>query len=282
MEGSVTSRQVDLDGLRVHLVEAGKEGAPVMLLHGGGLDSALLTYRHALSPLSRHHRVLAPDWPGYGGSDKPDIPYSIEYYIEVLDRLLTALKLERSSLVGLSLGGGAALGFSLRWPERVDRLVLIDSYGLGSDVPGGKLSHIFVRLPFISELTWKWLGLSRRLTRWSLESIFHDKRAVTDDLVDEVYQIMKDPSTGSAFRSFQRNELSWEGLRTDYVDRLNDLEVPTLLVHGGHDSLVPVAWAERAHRLIPHSRLHVMPDAGHWPPREQPEEFNRIVTEFLR
>jgi pimeloyl-ACP methyl ester carboxylesterase len=97
---------VDVDGLRVHALAGGEDGSPVLLLHGGGIDSADFTYRFAIGPLSQEHRVFAPDWPGYGRSDKPQVEYTVPFFIDFLGRLLDALGLERTSLVGLSMGGG--------------------------------------------------------------------------------------------------------------------------------------------------------------------------------
>ena len=131
MENNIEDGWVEVDGLRVHCLKAGEGDVPVLLLHGGGYDSASLSYKHGIGPISEHHRVFAPDWPGYGESDKPEMQYSTEYYVDFLGRLMDALGLETASLVGISMGGAIALGFSLRSPQRVDKLVLVDSYGLG-------------------------------------------------------------------------------------------------------------------------------------------------------
>ena len=104
----------EVDGLRTHYLKAGEGNAPVLLLHGGGYDSASLSYKHAIGSISRHHQVFAPDWPGYGQSDKPEIEYSTEYYVGFLGRLMDVLGLKKANLVGISMGGAISLGFSLR------------------------------------------------------------------------------------------------------------------------------------------------------------------------
>src|SRR3712207_2523015 len=88
---------VEVDGLRVHYLKAGEGNEPVLLLHGGGYDSAALSYKHAVCPISEHHRVFAPDWPGYGQSDKPRMEYTTEYYVGFLGRFMDAL--DRKSVV---------------------------------------------------------------------------------------------------------------------------------------------------------------------------------------
>jgi pimeloyl-ACP methyl ester carboxylesterase len=151
----IQARWVDVDGIRVHCLTAGGAGSPVVLLHGGGIDSASFTYGHIIRPLSTGaHRFLAPDWPGYGQSDNPNLDYTMDFYVGFLGRLLDALGLERASLVGISMGGGAALGFALRSPQRLEKLVLVDSYGLGSGVPWGRLGYLMVRVPFVDKLTY--------------------------------------------------------------------------------------------------------------------------------
>ena len=272
---------IEVDGLHTHYLKAGEGSAPVLLLHGGGYDSASLSYKHAVGSISRHRQVFAFDWPGYGQSDKPDVEYSTEYYVRFLDRLMNALGLEKANLVGISMGGAISLGFSLRSPQRVEKLVLVDSHGLGREVPGGVASSAVVRLPFLNRLMWAALGRSRRMVELSLRSVFYDPRAVTKDLVDEVFELAKKPGVGQAWRSWQRNEIRWRSLRTNFVDRLHEVAVPTLILHGAQDKYVPVAWARRAHTLIEDSELKVFPRCGHWLTLEKPAEFNKTLLEFL-
>jgi pimeloyl-ACP methyl ester carboxylesterase len=268
--------------LRIHYFASGeRRNAPVLLLHGGGYDSASLSYKQSIGPISEHHQVFAPDWPGYGESDKPKMEYSTEYYVDILGRFIDALGLEKTSLVGISMGGAISLGFSLRSPQRVEKLVLVDSHGLGGEVPRRAMSYALVRVPLLNKMVWAALSRSPRMVRRSLQTVFYDPRAVTEDLVDEIYQLAKKPGVGQAWRSWQRNEIGWEGFHTNFVERLHTLEVPTLILHGADDKYVPVSWARRAHKLIKDSELHVFPQCGHWLTREKPGEFNRAVLEFL-
>lgn len=268
-------------GLRIHCLVAGEEGPPVVLLHGGGIDSARFSYRHAIGALARGHRVFAPDWPGYGESERPDVEHTLGLYVGLLGPILDALELERTSLVGISMGGGAALGFSLRSPERVEKLVLVDSYGLGSEIPWGRLGYLLARAPLVNNLAWASLRRSPRMVRWSLYNVVYDWHEVTEEMVEEARRMLDRPGAGRAFQSLQKNEVGWKGLRTDFVNRLGSLRVPTLIVHGEHDRAVPVAWARGAHASIPDSEIYVLPSCGHMPPRERPEEFNEAVRRFL-
>jgi pimeloyl-ACP methyl ester carboxylesterase len=159
--------------------------------------------------------------------------------------------------------------------------VLVDSHGLGKEVPGRVMSYVLVRLPLLNRVMWAVMGRSRRMIRWSLRTVFHDPQVVTKSLVDEVFQEAKKPGAGEAWRSWQKNEIKWSGLHTNFVDTLHALAVPTLILHGEQDRYVPVSWAQRAHTLIKDSELCILPQCGHWLTREKPTEFNRAVLEFL-
>ena len=272
---------LEVERYRIRCLTAGTNGPPVLLLHGGGIDSASFSYKYAIEPLARSHRVFAPDWPGYGESDKPDLEYTVGFYTGFLGNLMDALQLECANLVGISLGGGVALSFALRSPQRVEKLVLVDSYGLGDEVPGRRLGYLMVHARLTSSLTRALLRHSRRVVRWSLYSAFYDRRAVTDEMVEEAYRLANQPGAWRAFSSFQRSEVGWNGLRTSFVDRLHEIKAPVLIIHGANDGFVPVAWARRAHERIAGSELHVLSDCGHIPPREHPEEFNWLIGEFV-
>ncbi len=271
-----------VDGLRVRCLTAGKEGAPpALLLHGGGFDAADFSYRYAIEPLSRLRPVVAFDWPGYGGSDKPNLRYDLAFYARFLERLMDSLEIQRAALVGISMGGGAGLSFALRSPERVEKLVLVASYGLGKDMPYGRLGYLLAHAPLAADLVYALLRRSRSSLRWGLRRIVLDPRVVSDDLVEEARRLLNQPAAGRAFRSFRRSEMGWDGLSTDLSHCLGELAASTLLVHGEHDRVVPLKWAQRAHERLPNSELCVLRDCGHWPPRERPDEFNWAVVTFL-
>src|SRR5919202_5626925 len=193
---------VEVDGLQIHYLKAGKGDAPVLLLHGGGYDSASLSYKHVIGPISEHRRVFAPDWPGYGESDKPKMRYTTEYYVTFLGHLMDALGLEKASLIGISMGGAISLGFSLHSPQRVEKLVLVDSHGLGKEVPGRVMSYAMVRLPLLNRLVWTLMSRSRTMVKWSLRTVFHDPQFVSSSLVEEVFQAAKKTESGKAWRSW--------------------------------------------------------------------------------
>jgi pimeloyl-ACP methyl ester carboxylesterase len=273
---------LNVAGLRIHCMIGGASGPAVLLLHGSGFDAAGVSFGCAMATLAAECRVFAPDLPGFGDSDPMPDGWGFADYSAFLSQLLTALGLRRASLVGTSMGGGIALGFALDAPERVERLVLIDSACLTNAIPGGRATWFAVHLPGLSALQWRILASSRRAMRWLLRrSIPHRPEGVTPALLDQVMKGMRKPGAAAAFRRWERQEVRWHGLRTNYVDRLPGLAVSTLILHGADDPLLPVAVAERAHRLIPNSRLEVIADCGHLAPLDQPDAVSRALREFL-
>ena len=278
---TIQERWIEVKGPHIHCLAAGERGSPVVLLHGAGINSAALSWRLAIGPLAQEHRVFAPDFPGYGQSDKPEVVYNTDYYVDFVLHLLDALQLSQVALVGLSMGGAIALGFTLRCPERVTRLVAVDPYGIMPKVAWHKLSYLYVMTP-LNELTYWFFRKSRWMQRWTLlAGLISSPDRLSDELLDEVNKAAQDPAAGKAFASFQRYDLGWNGLRTDYTHRLHEIAVPTLFVHGEKDTSVPLVYAQQAHALVKDSQLYVMSGCLHWPMRDKPEEFNRVVTAFL-
>ncbi|MFC6939835.1 alpha/beta fold hydrolase [Salinirubellus sp. GCM10025818] len=252
-------------------------GDPVVLLHGCGLDAATVSYRYLLPELAEDHRVHAIDFPGHGHSDKPSTRYTTAFFRRVLRAYLAELGVESPSLVGISMGGSVALGHAL--DHDVDRLVLVDSYGLGGDAHWRPAASVGLRIPLVHRGWWRSLGSSQATVRGHLRSV--TAGTPPEDLVEDVYAAVQDDAVGRTVRSWQRSEFRASGLQTDYHDRLAGLETETLLVHGESDPLLPASWSERAADLLPNAQLEVYERTGHWPPRERPERFNADVTGFL-
>jgi len=264
-------REVDVRGYT-----AGS-GDPVVLLHGCGLDAATVSYRYLLPELAADHRVHAIDFPGHGHSDKPATRYTTDFFRRVLDAYLEESGVESPSLVGISMGGSVALGHALE--HDVDRLVLVDSYGLGGDAAWRPAASVGLRIPMAHRGWWQGLTASPSSVRGHLRSVTAGTPPA--DLVEDVYAAVQDDAVGRTVRSWQRSEFRASGLRTDYRDRLAELEAETLLIHGRSDPLFPASWSERAAESLPNGSVRVYDRTGHWPPRERPGRFNDDVVGFL-
>ncbi len=270
-----------VDGCRIAYRRAGTDGPAVVLLHGGGIDDSALSWRHTIDRLGDEYQVYAPDWPGYGNSE-PDGEHTIERYAELLAGFLDAVGLDSATLVGLSMGGGAALTVALDRPARVDRLVLVNSYGLGERLPVGSLWKAAANIPGSNAMGWAAMGLSAELARIGLTPLVSSGASLDSEFVSEFRDRAGAPGAGTAFEAFQRNEITPRGrARTDYSDRLPMLSVPTLLVHGTDDPIVPEEWSVDAAASIPGAEVAIIDNCGHWTPRERPDRFGELLTEFL-
>ncbi len=270
-------------GARVDYRTGGQEeGRPVVLLHGGGTDSGMLSWRDTIPALvEAGFRIYTPDMPGYGDSPLDQRPSTVQNLIGYLDGLMDAWALDRAALVGVSMGGAVAIGYALSQPTRVDRLVLIGTYGIQDRAPFHRLSYLYVRIPWLTRLSWALMRRSRALTRYSLRQIVRNPGARNEALVDEVLAAMESPGAQRAFGEFQRDEIRWRGVKTNYLHRLPEIDVPVLLIHGSHDIGVSVRDAERAAAHLRNGRLEIIAGAGHWTQRDDPERVNRLLLDFL-
>jgi len=275
------SNYVTVRNIKTHYLKAGVGDSVVVLLHGGGLDNARLSWGLLIPELAKNHLVIAPDLPGYGQTDKPDVIYDLAYYNQFFPEFMDALGIKQANLVGISMGGAISIGYALIHPERINRLILVDSYGLQRKTAFHQLSYLFVNIPGVRSLTY-WLIKSRPMVRYSLKMILKRSGSVTDELVEKVYEQLLIPGVTRAFSDFQNAELTWDGLKTVFMDRLQEIKAKTLIIHGGKDSLVPLEPSREAHEKIQNSEFKIMAGCGHWPQRDNPEEFNQVVREFLK
>jgi pimeloyl-ACP methyl ester carboxylesterase len=224
--------------------------------------------------------VIALDLPGYGRSDTPDEKFVISYYVQFFEKFISELGFTKFSLAGISMGGAIAIGYTLQNPKRVDKLVLVDSYGLQQKAPFHKLSYLYVNFPGVRTLTW-WLARQRWMIKYSLGSILKRPGSITEELLERVHQQALQPGAGQAFADLQDGDITWSGLKTVFLDRLPEVQQKTLVIHGGEDTLVPLSASQEAARLIPNAEFTLLEGCGHWPQRDNPAAFNQLVTEFL-
>ena len=189
--------------------------------------------------------------------------------------------INQAALAGISMGGAIAIGYTLENQNRVSRLILIGSYGIQDKAPYHHLSYFMIRMPWLMNGTWALTRGSRWAARYSLNTIIRNPESRTEELVDEVVEAMQNLNSQKAFGQFQRDEIFWNSIKTNYTDRLSEITIPVLIVHGTHDIGVPLKYAQRAATCLPDARLEVIENAGHWTQRDYPETFNRLMLEFL-
>lgn len=259
-----------------------------MLLHGGGVDSASLSWG-GIGPRLAHagYRVIAPDHPGYGHSPSSPLPATQERLVSYISELADALGLDRYAVGGLSLGGGMTIGHVLDHPSRVTGAMLLGSYGLMHRLSDGALSlprqaltWAMVRTGVLGATT-RWAGTNRTVMVTCMRQLIRDRAQLTDELMAEVMAAAGRPDSFTAFEQWQCDQVRWNRLRTDYSPRLGSIGVPVLVVHGDRDTGVPVAHARAAARSIPGAKLTVVPAAGHWVQRDNPDVVLAAMVEFL-
>lgn len=266
---------VRLGGAQTYYAVAG-EGPPLVLVHGLGGSS--IFWQRNVGPLARHFKVFTLDIPGFGRSEKPRFEYGLTNGIGVLSDFIDAMGLERASLVGNSMGGLLCLALALRLPHKAERLVLVDAAGLGKEVT---LPIRLASVPILGEL---FLGKSRGFIRNEMRNLFYDPSYLTEELVDDVYESRRSPGARYAFLATLRNGVSFLGIRDAVIlqNELHQLTTPTLIVWGAQDRLFPLAHAYAAHDHIRGSTLQVFDECGHCPHIEKADQFNELISDFLR
>ena len=274
----VEEQKIEVEGLPTRYLTAG-EGPPLLLLHGVG-DNAL-DWRWVMPALASAYRVYAPDLPGSGGSANPRSDYSPAFFTRFVAAFLNALEAERAAVVGNSLGGLVGLRLALAEPERVAALGLVSSAGLGREVSYALRS---LALPGYGKLTVTWgkrhLGAAQRaLGRSAL--LFARPRRVPREWLKEQYRLARLPGFLEAQLATVRAQVGLRGQHEVLVDRLAQVERPTMVVWGTRDRVLPYSQAKEAFSRLQEGYLELIPECGHLPHVEQPERFVSSLHRFL-
>ena len=288
----VRSGFLDVGSLRVHHMQGGR-GTPVIFIHGLG-SSGYMEWRRNLETVAERHRVLAPDLPGYGRTDKPRVRYTIPYFARFIRSYMEESGLRSAALIGASLGGRVALEVALEEPKRVRKLVLVNTLGLGRpQVRMAQIAYSLVTIPRVGEAV---MGLARDALTWAPRTVVRRFAArysgtgadlaltMDDGYLSDLREMYALEGYRSAYLSTVRslvNPRAIFGGHHDVTRRLNELKIPVQLIWGANDPLFPLAHAERARSMIERASLAVIDGAGHTPQAERPEEFNRVLHRFL-
>jgi pimeloyl-ACP methyl ester carboxylesterase len=280
LDGSIEVQKVTIHGHRRAFVKMGK-GPALLLLHGLGCDHT--TWLPVIEQLSRRYTVIAPDLLGHGESDKPRADYSVGGYANGMRDLLTVLNIDKVTVVGHSLGGGVAMQFAYQFPERTERMILVAPGGLGPEVtpliravtlPG---FHAVMAALTVRGVRHVGIAGMRALSRSGL-AITHDLDEVAD-----IYDTFKDPKARRAIAHVVRAVVDSRGQLVTMVDRAYLTQaMPMLIVWGSEDKVIPVKHAETALLVAPGAVVEVLGNSGHFPHKDHPERFVKVVNDFIR
>jgi pimeloyl-ACP methyl ester carboxylesterase len=274
---TVDHKLLEINGVTIAYHDHGK-GQPVVLVHGYGTFSFSWTY--LLEKIPKNRRYITLDLQGFGYSEKPsNIDYSPYAQAKLLTTFINQLNLENVVLIGHSFGGAIIL-LALFSPDRkvaVSGLILIDSAGYYQQLPGflkklriPLLSSIGIRL--ISEWT---------MTQWTLNEVFYDRSKIRDELVQEYSKILKLPGAKKSFLKSARQVLPKREALDELQANFKRISVPTLLIWGQEDKVIPVENAYKFQKDIPHAELRIITNCGHAPQEECPGETINLIENYL-
>jgi pimeloyl-ACP methyl ester carboxylesterase len=251
----------------------------ILLIHG--IAGSSRTWEHVIPLLARDYSVVAPDLVGHGASAKPPGDYSLGAQASALRDFLSILEIERVTVVGQSFGGGVGMQFSYQYPENCDRLVLVGSGGLGREVnwllrflatPGVEYVLPILFPSFVRDRGNDIIGFLHRAG-------FRNARAIE---MWRAYASLTESEGRNAFVRTLRAVVDPGGQSVSAMDRLYlSARIPTLIIWGDRDNIIPVSHAYAAHDVILGSRLEIIQGAGHFPHVEEPLRFVEILSEFI-
>ena len=269
-----SSQFIPIGGMNVHFRDEGPstDSIPLVLLHG--TSSSLLTWDACTKEWVKNHRVLRMDLPGFGlTGPNPEQDYSIETYVSFLDSFLKTKKVAQCYLAGNSLGGLIAYHFAAMYPNKVKKVILIDPAGYPIQNAKGSLAFTLGRIPILKNILTVITPIS--IVRKSLEDAYGNKSLVSDDLVVQYRDMACREGNRNALLIRLQNDQSGD---TTLVSKLI---MPTLVIWGALDQLIPLGNAYKFQRDLPLDELAILPGVGHVPMEETPELVIPLVSEFI-
>ncbi|BAU13251.1 putative hydrolase [Leptolyngbya sp. NIES-3755] len=269
---------VQVGSVNTRFWQAGQGKRTILLLHGAGGSAEFWFYN--LPALARKHRVIAIDMVGSGRSDKPSACYSLQFQAEFIRNFMDAMSIDSAILVGHSMSGGAALQLPLMASERIDKLVLVGSFGLGREVT---FAARLATLPFAVQS----LQPAPSVMRPMLKQNVFDVDRIPQEWIDLRYPIFALPGRKEPLIQMARTNLCLRGVKESVyqpiVNNLPAIKAPTLIIWGKQDRIIPIAHAHIAAKTLPNAEQPLLIDqCGHYPHLEYPEQFNQAVLEFVQ
>jgi pimeloyl-ACP methyl ester carboxylesterase len=268
----ILEKSININGIKICYREHG-DGFPLLLVHGMGSS---LVFDKVIEPLSEFAKVIVIDLPGFGKSDKPELEYTIGYYVGILESFTKELNLKKFNIAGLSLGGWIVSEYVLKNPERVNKLVLISSAGL-------KPVSSYIRFPVINvivKLILKYIVFTRKFfLEKFLKGSYFDPNLMTPEIYSRFKEFIDSPGAKESYLLALKNVFK---IDPGFKNRLTEINVQTLIIWGKNDPTFPIIYAEEFNRLILNSRLELIGGCGHTVTLEKPREFCEILSGFIK
>lgn len=266
---------VEVHGTELHWLQLGIKSSapPVILLHG--LNDCSQTWLHIAEVLAQDRQVLVPDLPGHGFSSRPDASYTLDWYARIISEWLKSLDIMQTDIVGHSFGGGIAQVMLLHCRERIRRLILVSSGGLGREI------SFFMRLAsvpvLVERLGQPFMGIGTMIAL----HLARDGRKSSDIAI--LSRMNSRQGSARAFSRTVRDIINWRGQRRVYSDRVHEVSdlPPILLLWGKRDSIIPARHATHFTSRVSNVRMFVFDNCGHYPHFQKPDLFLTKVLEFL-
>jgi pimeloyl-ACP methyl ester carboxylesterase len=268
------SKFIEVNEMQVHYRDEGK-GFPIILIHGTA--SSLHTWNDWTKELTQTYRVIRMDLPAFGitGPNK-NADYSIKAYTQFLHQFLAKMDIDKFYLVGNSLGGNIAWNYAAEYPEKIEKLILVDASGLPTNKPQPAIFKM-AKTPVLSSL---FLYVTPKIfIKKNMKEVYGDETKITDDLVNRYHKMALRVGNRQAF--IDRAKIDFKLGEKDNLKKLKSIQTPTLLIWGAKDNWIPLDNGKRMNNALINSKLVVLENSGHVPMEESPEESLIILKEFI-
>jgi pimeloyl-ACP methyl ester carboxylesterase len=274
------SKFIEVDGMSVHYRVEGlaQDSIPLVLLPGTG--ASLHTWDGWVNALKTERKIIRLDLPAYGlTGPNPTSDYSQEFYASFINDFLTKLGVKKCIIAGNSLGGSIGWNFAVKYPEKVSKMILVDAGGYPMKSKSVPIAFQVAGLPVIKNL-FKYVT-PRSIVQKSIENVYADKSKVTEVLVDRYFELSLRNGNRQAFID-RMSEFRNKGIVNVKTAKIKDLSVPTLIIWGEKDLLIPLEVGEKFHADLPNDTLVVFKNLGHTPMEEDAAKTVAVVKEFLK
>ncbi len=277
----LTTKNITINGRKIRYYQGGKSGPEILLIHGGAIDSAKLSWGVVAPILAQSMKVTAIDLPGFGSSEPPRGSVTVSFYSSFITKFLSEIGVTKTAVAGFGIGGQIAMSLAVFNPELVTRIHLLASGGLLQSKLLIKARYLLTRTPKLTFLSAKLLGRSQKIFKTYIRAMFFNHENVTDDFMMNLIQDFRNTPALETYTKFCNNEMFKDGRRSDLIPMMTGTKIPTMIIHGQFDLTFPPILAQEAAQRIQTADLRIIPKCGHWVSRDRPETVAAFLSETV-